>query len=138
MSAKNLKLIVFIVLFAQGIGHYMGVVTALGFKLSNSSSYESWFFSNLLGEKMTRIICLMIYLLAFLGFVASALSFKDWLIPHDFWQTLAFYSAIISLFGVVFFWNGLAFTFNKIGAIIVNLMVILSIQWLHWPEDIFE
>ena len=138
MTTKTIKAIIFIIFLVHGIGHYMGIISAWGFKLSRTSTHYSWLFTNLVGDKITQGICFILYALAFIGFIATALSFRDLFLPHSIWQTLALWSSVISALSLIFFWNALAMFFNKAGAVSVNFLTLLSILWLRWPSEIFN
>ncbi len=138
MSTSTLRYIIISVLIFHGIGHSMGILAAFGVKMSSSSSSNSWLLSNLAGEKVTRIFMILLYASAFLGFICSGLGLAGWLIPAGLWKILVIISSIISLLGMILFWNGLAFLFNKIGAIGVNIAVLISLLWLHWPPEIVD
>ena len=57
-----------------------------------------------------------------------------WLVPQDVWRTLALAGAAISLVAVVLYWNALIMFFpHKVGAIGVDLAVLICILWLQWP-----
>jgi len=100
MTPSTLQLLVFIIFLAHGAGHYMGVVTALGYKLSSTSSYSSWFFGTGYGSRM---VCFILYFLAIIGFVLTALSLKNYLILNTYWESLAIISALISISCLLFF-----------------------------------
>ena len=133
MAPHSIRFIVFLILLMHGIGHYMGVVSALGVKLSKSSTHHSWMFKN----QNARVLCFTFFLVPFFGFIGASLSFQDWVLPHHLWTNLALSSAILSLAGIILFWNALAVWFNKIGAILVNVFTIATILWLHWPPVLF-
>jgi hypothetical protein len=93
-------------------------------------------FTNLLGDKGSRAIGFIIWLLALLGFIGAGLALLGLLIPQAWWQPLAVISAIISLVGLIFFWNAFAMFFNKLGAVGVNVAVLISLLFLRWPPDL--
>ena len=69
------------------------------------------------------------------GFVAVSAVVFGWL-PETWWAPLAIGSSLVSLVGVILF--PLAFpTFSTVGAVAVNLAVLLAVGWLHWtPSDL--
>jgi hypothetical protein len=137
MCSNAVSNIVLLILVFLGIGHYNGVATALGFKQKKPGSYESKYLIKVLNIKLNRIICFIVYFLPMAGFVLAAFSFKGWIIDSSWWQTLAFYSTIPSLIAYGLFWNATTDLFNKIFTIVMNVYIILSIFWIHWPEVIF-
>jgi hypothetical protein len=136
MSTSTLRIAIAVILIAHGVGHYMGMLSTLGVKLSRTSSPDSWLFTNLLGDKGSRAIGFIIWLLALLGFIGAGLALLGLLIPQAWWQPLAVISAIISLVGLIFFWNAFAMFFNKLGAVGVNVAVLISLLFLRWPPDL--
>ena len=138
MTTKTLKLIVFITLLVHGIGHFQGVVGSLGVKFNNSASYVSWLLKGL-GESTNRSICLVLYLITTILGIATALSFKGFLIPDSLWTMLALLTAFGSTACLILFPNALAMFFNKAGAVAVNLIIFYSILFNgNWPAAIFE
>jgi hypothetical protein len=126
MSESNLMLIIIMILLFHGIGHIMGVIPALGLIDTQQTgkqwlknwSCQSW----LPGDN--RLICGVLYLLAFIGFVAAGLSLWGVLFPAHWWPILALVSAVISMAAVIFFWHALILFFpHKVGAIAVNLAI---------------
>lgn len=135
MTGTSLRYVIAFVLIVHGIGHIQGVLAALGVSSTESWHGRSWLLSGLLGEGVIRIIGLLIWLVGFAGFVAAALSLLDWLVPHGWWRTLAILFAVISLLSVIVYWNSLAAIFNKVGAIGVNLAVLIGLLALSWPSE---
>ena len=138
MAVSTLLIVIAVVLIAHGIGHYMGVLSAFGVRLSPKSSSQSWLFTNLLGEKISRIISFIIWILALLGFIGAGLSLLGWILPQNIWEPLGIISAILFLAGLMLFWNAFAFIFNKIGALGVNIAVLVALLILHWPSDLIK
>jgi hypothetical protein len=126
MTTKTIRLIVFLTLLVHGIGHLQGVVSGLGVKFNETSSTRSWLLKGA-GEKLNRITCMLLYFGAALFGIIAALSFKDFLLPAQLWQTFALVSAFLSTLCLVLFPSALAMFFNKIGAIAVNLIIFYSI-----------
>jgi hypothetical protein len=61
-----------------------------------------------------------------------------WVFPVEWWKSFGVIAALISLFLLLFYWNFLPFLFpNKIGALLINLWLLLSIIWWHWPTALF-
>ncbi|MFC1564820.1 hypothetical protein ACFL6G_07775 [candidate division KSB1 bacterium] len=138
MPASTIRMIVIVLLIFHGIGHYMGILSIFGIKLSQNMSSHSWFLTDLTGDKAARIIAFMLWVSAFAGFICSGLGLGDWIIPNSAWQIMAVISAFISLTGVILFWNAFAFLFNRIGVLAVNIAVLLSVLWLHLPASLYN
>jgi hypothetical protein len=98
MSGTTLRIIIALVFFVHGVGHAMGIMPALRLVNVKGWSSHSWLVTPLLGDGVTRIISVVLFLAALVGFLAAALGLLGWLVPHDSWRTLAIASPVISLF----------------------------------------
>jgi len=136
MSGTTLRIIIAFVLFVHGAGHSMGVLAAVGLSSIDTWNPRSWLLTNILGDTLSRIICIILFAAALVGFVAAALGLMGWVVPHDLWRTLALVSAVVSLIAIILFWNAfVAFFPNKVGAIAVNVAVLVCLLWLNWPSE---
>ena len=115
----------------------MGLVlqTALGLFSTERWHSRSWLFTSLLGDTGASILALAIWLVASIAALAAGLGLLGWLVPHAWWRTAAIVSAVVSLVGLVFYWNALAMSFNKAGAIVVNAAVLVGLLLLNWPSE---
>ena len=122
----------------HGIGHFQGVVASFGIKLNNSNSGVSWLLKGI-GEQMNHRIGLILFLITGVLGICSALSLKGLLFQYTSWQNLALTTAFLSTICLVIFPNNFAMLFNKIGAVIVNLIIFYSILLNNqWPSALFE
>jgi len=136
MSSTTLRLIIAAILFVHGIGHVLGVMAALQLSNVENWSSRSWLLTGLIGETASRVISFLLFLAALLGFIGAALALMGWLLPHDWWRPLSVSSAVISLIALGLFWNAFPSLFpNKIGAIAVDIAVLVGLLWLEWPTD---
>jgi hypothetical protein len=144
MSGTVLRAIIAFVFAFHGVGHAMGIIPALGLINQEGSgqgwlknwSSDSWLLTDPLGSTVSRILCVLLYSAALLGFVGAALALLGWLIPHNWWRTLASISAIISLVALSLFWNALIFLFpHKIGALAINVATLVCLLVLRWPTE---
>jgi hypothetical protein len=135
MSPQTLRIVMFIVLLAHGIGHTMGVLAALGLSTMESWSTHSWLLSGL-GETVNRVLCGLLYGVSVVLFVIVSLALMDWIVPHDAWRSLAVIGAVISLVAVIVYWQGLvALVPNKIGALVVNVAILVVYFIADWPSE---
>jgi hypothetical protein len=135
MSPKTLRTILAIFLFIHAIGHIQGIVASLGVIKSETWNVRSWLFDGLLGEKGSRTLALILFVVVVLGFLATAFSFLGIGLPHNAWRTLAVIFAFPSVLSLVAYWNAFAMFFNKIGAIGVNAWILIGILILNWPTE---
>lgn len=141
MSPQLIKIIIAGVLLLHGLGHG-GAIGALitidrGVPSGKWLEARSWLFPKL-APQAAKIIAITLWVLSLLGFVAAALSFWGVLLPGDFWRPLALIFAFISFVGIALFW-GTWPMFNTLAAQAVNLAVIITQLWLHWPaKEMFD
>ena len=121
MSTQILRFFIAGALFVHGAGH------TLGFWMLA----RSWLLSGL-GEPTLRIISSLFWILAAIGSLAACLGFLDVLVPSSLWRQLAVGSAVVSLLGLGLFWNTWP-AFNTIGALSMNIVVLITQLWLYWP-----
>jgi len=74
------------------------------------------------------------WVLSAIGFVAAAMSLWGILVPGDMWRQIAVVFAIVSGLGIVLFW-GTWPAFNMLAALGVNIAVLVTQLWLHWPPQ---
>jgi hypothetical protein len=136
VSPQALRTLIAIVFLVHGVGHVMGILPAVGLIKSKTWHSRSWLFTRILGDAGGRAISVVTWLVAAVGFIAAGLGLLGWLVPPEPWRTLAVVSAIVSLLGLVFFWNAFASFFpNKVGAIAVDVATLVAILWAHWPPE---
>ena len=136
MSAATLRIIIGLVLIVHGIGHAMAFFPALNLFSTEKWHHRSWLLTDFVGDSASRVISIVLFGAALIGFIAAALGLFGWLVPQDLWRTLAIVSAVISLVSLALFWNSFASLFpNKIGAIAVNLAVLVCLLWSNWPSE---
>ena len=136
MSATTLRIIIALVFLVHGVGHSMGIIPAVRPVDVKGWSSRSWLLTPLLGEAASRIISVILFLVAMLGFLAATLALMGWLVPHDYWRTLAVAAAVISLVAIALFWNAFVSLIpNKVGAIAVDIAVLVCLLVLNWPTE---
>lgn len=135
MSPQTIKILTVCVLLLHGLGHggAIGALLAIdrGVPGGKWLAAHSWLFPRL-APQAARIIAIIFWVLSLLGFVAAALSFWGYLLPGDLWRPLALIFAFISFLGITLFWGSWPM-FNTLAAQAVNLAVIVTQLWLHWP-----
>ncbi len=135
MSPKTLRTLITILLFVHAIGHIQGIVASLGVLESETWHIRSWLFDGLLGEKGSRTLATILFIVIVLGFLATAFSFMGLGLPHDAWRTLAILFAIPSVLSLISYWNAFAMFFNKVGAIGINGWILIGLLIMNWPSE---
>jgi hypothetical protein len=136
MSPTTLRIIIGLVLIVHGIGHAMAFFPALNIFSNESWHHRSWLLTPLIGDTASRVISMILFGAALLGFIGAGLGLFVWLVPHEWWRSLAVVSAVISLVALALFWNSFASLFpNKIGAIVVNIAVLWGLLLANWPSE---
>lgn len=116
-------------LLTHGIGHSLGLFAVFGWARAPNWSSHSW----LIGDsKVAKVLAVLIWTLATLTFVGAALGLLGWPLLQSLWQQLALTGAVISLVGLLFFWQAFPATFNKIGAIGVDVLVLYGLLVARW------
>lgn len=128
MSASTVRLITGLVLIVHGIGYALAFFPAMNITKVDNWNYQSWLLSGTVGDTASRVIVIVLFGIPFIGFIAAGLGIFNFLVPHEWWQTLAIVSAIVGLIALVLFWNAFPSLFpNKIGAIVVNVLVLWAL-----------
>jgi len=137
MSTGTLRIILSWLMILHGIGHAMGILAIFGIKLSNTHSSHSWLLGNILGSTGSNILSFIVWSLAIAAFLGAGLSLSGWLLSPNLWKTLAMTASIISLVGLIIFWNSFPFLFpNKIGILGIDITLLISLLFLRWPTTI--
>lgn len=137
MSDQIIKFIIGPALLLHGLGHggALGALIWIKFRPGDDTgawrAARSWLLPSLPTATATAVASVF-WVLSVIGFVAAALSFWGVLVPGDAWRQLAVTSAIVSILGIALFF-GTWPTFNTIAALAVNITVLVTQLWLHWP-----
>jgi hypothetical protein len=126
MSTNIIRILIAGALFVHGAGHTLGLFMPA----------RSWLMPNV-GEPVLRTVSRILWVITAVGFILSCLGFLGVVVPADWWRPLAVIFALVSLLGLVLFW-GTWPTFNTIGALAMNVTVLVTQLWLRWPPiDMF-
>jgi len=137
MSAQTTKLLIAGALLLHGLGH----TGALGALIAHGRGHftgfwrpaRSWLFPTLAAPS-ARTVASIFWVLSTLGFVAASMSFWGILVPGEAWRQLAVASSIVSMLGIALFW-GTWPAFNTVAALAMNIAVLVTQLWLHWPPQ---
>lgn len=139
MSSGLIKIVAAVVLIAHGIGHVLGLWAAIGKSMTETQSSRSWLLSPVLGGTIPQIIMFILFLAALIGFIGAGLGIFDWLVPADRWLDWAVWASFLSIAALVLFPRGFPTLFpNVIGALLVDVVVLVFMWRQHWPSALFE
>jgi hypothetical protein len=136
MTTATTRMLVGAVLLIHGIGHFMGVLGVLDLFKVKGWNGHSWLLTPLMGVGASRTLGVVLFAAVLVGFLGVGFALFGWLVPHAWWRSLALVFAVISLVTLVLYWNALVLVFpNKIGALGVNVAVLVCLLWLNWPTE---
>ena len=122
------NLVIAIIFIGHGLGHALIFWALVGQPMSRTHSTHSWLLSRILPETLSRVLGGALFSLALIGFVGAGFAMLGWLLTPALWPSLAFWASILSLVGLILFWNAFPFLMpNKVGAIAVDVTVLI---WL--------
>jgi hypothetical protein len=130
-----LKIAIALVLLAHGVGHSMGLLQT--FKVATINPEwrgDSWLLQPI-GATTTQLVGSLLWTASIVLFVVLAATVVGWL-PASWFAPIGLAASVSSLAGVALF--PIAFpTFSTIGAVVVDLAVVLAATWFHWlPSDL--
>jgi len=136
---QTIKLIIVGVLLLHGLGH-IGALVAIAVNWSSRGTAtgawlpaRSWLFPSL-SPQAAKAVASAFWILSTIGFVAASMSFWGIVLPSDAWRQLALASSVVSALGITLF-LGTWPAFNTIAALAVNIAVLITQLWLHWPPQ---
>jgi hypothetical protein len=135
-TSEMVKLIIALVLFAHGIGHSMGIIQVAKVATVNPQWHgDSWLLGNAVGPSLAQWAGVALWTAAIVGFTALAAAVMGWL-PEAWFVPLAVASSLVSLAGLLVFPTAFPL-FSTIGALAVNVAVLVAVYWYHWlPSDL--
>ena len=134
MSDQTTRLVVAGVLLLQRLGHAgaLGALAWIGVRGGDTGAWlpaHSWLFSSM---PSATVVAAIFWTVSLVGFVLAAAGL--WFGLGEWWRTVAFVSALISLVGIVLFF-GTWPMFNTFAALGVDVAVIVALLVLRWPPQ---
>ena len=130
MSPEILRVVLAIVLVAHGIGHVLFLGPALRVAAWADQSGGSWLLSPTLGDGGAHAAGALVWAAATVLFVLAGAGL---LLAMEWWRPIAVLAAVVSLLGIVLFWNGIL-TASALPALIVDVALIVGLVIAHWPS----
>lgn len=129
------RLVIGAVFLLHGVGHALGVLS-LAPHGRDAWNPRSWLLTDSLGETLTTILDVVLWSLGAVLFVVAGLALLGILFPQEWWRGAAVAGAVVSLVTIALFWDALPFLVpNKIGAIAVDVAVLVGVLVANWPSD---
>jgi hypothetical protein len=139
MSSNVIRIIAAVIFLGHGIGHALGVWAALGNSLTDFQSSHSWLVDRLLGQRISSVLMFVLFLAALVGFVGAGLGLFDFLLSSDLWLDWAVWASILSIIALILYPKGFPTLFpNVIGALLVDVVVLILVRGQHWPSGLIE
>jgi len=124
-----LKLILVVVVLMHAIGHLLFLVPTAGVATWADQSGHSWAMTSTLGDSPARAIGTLLWAATIVLFVAGVAGF---LMGQPWWAGVTVAASGLSIVGILLMWDGIATT-NAVMALIVDIAIIVSLVWAHWP-----
>ena len=129
------QIVLGVVLIVHGIGHTLGVIP-LFLKVPDSWNTRSWLLTGRLDDGVVTAIAVVLWLACVVGFVLAGLGVLDLIVPTSWWRPLAVGFSVLSLVALGLFWQGFPVLIpNKVGAIAVDVVLIVGIVFASWPTE---
>ncbi len=130
MSPDVLRVVLAVVLVMHGLGHVLFLGPALRLVDWAGQTGGSWLISAPLGDGPTHALGGLVWAASTVLFVVSA---GGLLVSQEWWRPVALAGAVVSLFGIAVFWDGIATT-SAAFALVVDVAIIVALAVIHWPS----
>ena len=130
-----LQLIIGVVLIAHGIGHVLGYFPVMGWASAEGWSGDSWLLTAPIGTTGANAIALVLWTVPLVGFTLAGLGVLGIAVPATWIRPLAVLAAVVSIAGVILFWNAFPTMTNRIGALVIDVIVLWAVLVAHWPSS---
>ncbi len=125
-----LRLLIAGVVAAHGIGHLLFLGPAVRLADWAGQTSHSWLLTGVLGDTATRGIAAVVWGASLALFGVGVGGF---LAGHEWWRTVTVVATLVSLAGLLVFWDGIA-TSSAMFALVFDLVVLIALLGLHWPS----
>jgi hypothetical protein len=89
-----------------------------------------------IGDGPAKVISVIMWVVGMAAFIVAGLALLQVGFPEGLWKPLAVGGAVLSLLALTLFWNAFPVLFpNKIGAIALNLAVLIGVVITDWPTE---
>lgn len=131
-----LHIIVGVFLILHGVVHVWYVVMARGLVAANPDtiwSGKSWLFTKPLGDKTTMTLATIVHSVTTLLFVVAGIGLVA---QQPWWSTWAVAASLLSIAGIVGFWDGQPDHPIEKGllGVIIDVGVLVAVLYFGWPS----
>jgi len=124
-----MTMLIAVVVLAHGVGHILFLGPALRVVAWADQTSHSWLLTAALGDGPSRAIASLVWSAAIVLFVAGVAGY----VTDAAWRRAAtVIAALVSLVGIVVFWDGLAMP-SAVFALIADLTILAALLIAHWP-----
>ena len=124
-----LKLVLAVVVLFHGVGHLLFLGSSLRLVDWAGQTSHSWLLTGSIGDGPARAIASTIWVATIVLFVAGVGGF---LLDTAWWRPVTVAASIVSIAGIVLFWDGLA-TSSAAFALAFDVVLLVSLLVVHWP-----
>jgi hypothetical protein len=126
-----LKLALATVVLAHGVGHILFLGPAVRLVDWAGQTGRSWLLTTPLGDTATRGVAGVVWAGTMALFVAGVAGFAT---DQTWWRPVTTAAALVSLAGIVLFWDGIATTSAGL-ALVFDLAILAALLLVHWPSS---
>jgi broad specificity polyphosphatase/5'/3'-nucleotidase SurE len=126
-----LKLAVIVVLLAHAVGHVLFLVPSLRLADWAGQTAHSWALTGTVGDTVARGIAAFVWTATIFLFVAGVAALAT---GQDWWRAATVAGAVMSIAGIVLFWDGIATT-SAIFALAFDAIVLVAMLVVEWPSS---
>jgi hypothetical protein len=131
-----LHIIVGVFLILHGAVHIWYVAMARGLISADADTIwngRSWLFTRTLGDQVTMMLATIVHSITTLLFIVAGVGLVA---QQDWWATWAVAGAILSIAGIVGFWDGKPDHPIEKGllGIIIDVAILVAVLYFEWPS----
>lgn len=116
---------------AHGIGHLLFLAPAAGIASWAGQTGQSWILTPAIGDGPARAVATLVWVATIALFVAGVAGFVT---DQAWWRPITVAAAIVSIAGIVIFWDGLAMP-SAIFALAFDIVVLFATLIARWPAS---
>jgi hypothetical protein len=125
-----LKLILIAVVAAHAIGHVLFLGPGLRLATWADQTGHSWVLSAPLGDALTRGVAGFIWSATIVLFLFGVIGYAT---DQEWWRAPTIAGALVSIVGIVVFWDGIAAS-SAMFALAFDALVLIALLWARWPS----